>query len=260
MQQGLRRLPLTAALAACVLLAPRTAWAQQSVAWSVCTPGALNACASVQLSTTALFTGVTRTGTDVTISIHNLNGQSGNDNTYWSGFYEVDFTSQTTPVTIPFWTQSPALAGGATGSASWRGYNFNPASLNGIYSQVNAAASLIGGCTSGAYSAYYATGIMTCGPNAAAVISLSFASSILDASAFDGVGVFGFAASAAGNPAGNVYCGTGWPSPYSTQLPACANVSETVSVTPEPVSMVLMATGLFGVGGVGLRRKKRPLG
>lgn len=248
-----RRLPLAAALAALASVAPQAVRAQESVAWTLCTPGALSACSSVQLSTTPHAGG----GTDVTIAMHNLNGQDPHDNTLWSGLYSVEFLSQSASFSVTSGSGALSLGGGATGGATWSyGAANNHLGWNDLYIGRSGANSLVGGCAAGTYNGSISTAAYTCLSTATA--SLSFTTSNgFNATGVGGVAVGLFAGSQA-TPQGDLICGENFDA--GGRYPACNVLNQSFSVTPEPVSMALMATGLFGIGGVRLRRRKRTLG
>jgi hypothetical protein len=259
----LRSFLVVPSIATVALVAPRAVRAQQSVAWTLCTPGTLNACSSVQLSTTAIYSGATRMGTDVTVTMHNLQGRIANDNTLWSALAIVMFSSSTSSSLGYSAAMTPlSLSGGATEAnphdwwietSWWAGANAQGAAGPIVSAGVPTIGDMIGGCTPGMGT------VVTCGANATASLSLT-SNDVFDASSFDGVAVQDYVYyrdSWAG--VGIVSCTAGAP-PLG---PGTCNVlSESVSVTPEPVSMSLVATGFLGIAGVGLRlrRRRRPLG
>ena len=248
----LRVCPLVAAVA---LLAPRTIRAQESVAWTVCYP--LESCESVQLATSPVFSGTDRIGTNVTIDIHNLNGQVVGDATPWWELDAVQFYGPGNFTGTEFGSGPLALSGGAVGSATW---NYSVSSGDGRETIAAGApipdddgfAQMLAGCASG-----NRTAVNTCGPQALATLSFT-SGQIFDAESFDGLFV-----QAADQQYGeenyipfNRGCTAG--SVSAPWWPACNVITHTV--TPEPVTMVLLGTGLLGIGGVRLRRRKHPLG
>jgi len=253
-----RCLQVAAAMAAVALLAPPAIRAQEFVRWTACEPLS-TACASVQLSTAAVFDGADRVGTNVTIALHNLNGQIADDHTPWSGLIGAMFISsgRFSGATLEYFPALPLnLTGGATGSDTWDGLVWSMGGGVGperglVGASINQAVAVnaLGGCTSSPLS-FYATPALTCG--SAATASVSFRSNrSFDALDFDGISL-NFTAPGYHNVAcyTNVYG-------YDEDRP-CDALGFTA--TPEPATVSLLVAGLLGVAGVRLRRKRKAAG
>jgi hypothetical protein len=251
------------------LALPRAARADVH-SWTLCTTSTLNSCHSLSLMTSPTFSGTTRVGTYVTITMHNLNGQIAQDNTLWSGLLQAYFfqspyagslfaDDQTSPGGAAL-----TLSGGATGSANGTAeYTTSPLAAPPYafatwYGYDGANYQMVGGCTPGTFVGIGTTTALTCGANALASFSFS-SSAILDAATGPWVAYVAVLGDA-GNGVTEDYCfsdpnNTGGIYSGSEQ---CNVLSETVTsgVAPEPVSMVLLGSGLIGLGGARLRRKK----
>jgi hypothetical protein len=270
MTRHLGRSIALATVLAMPLAAPTALHAQtQTKGWTFCSTGAFQSCNSVQLTTLAVMVGADRVGTDITVSMHNFNGQSGDDNTLWSGLGVVAFYNSaggSLGGSYEVWPDGPlSLSGDAFGSGNWAGYTERP------YIGVSRSAydGVIGGCagTDGTGpGAYWATGYYTCDPDALASISFRTVFSF-NASDFNS-----FSAAVVGQRVGSerFYSGFCTYGAYSALCgqPGC-NIASSVSffapgtpdpdlsVVPEPVTIVLLATGLFGIAGAQLRRRKK---
>jgi len=117
------------------------------------------------------------------------------------------------------------------------------------YSTPQFQRSLIGGCGSDALP--YAYGGFTCAPNSA--FTFSFAIGVAaDANEFAAAFISAYGVR------DNDFCMSD-PSQYPPfAYPACDVQSESLTqVTPEPVTIALLGTGLFGIAGARLRRRKK---
>jgi len=206
----------------------------------------------------------TRVGTAVSITLHNLQGQGyAPDNTTASGLDWVGFIAPGSPLalrSVSNTVTTTATSGGATGSASWLGWTqpmtTQYALASGLLATESAnSTSLLGGCGTGPLLGLYGTPVRTCAPGSTFTVAFSIDDAI-DANQFTTVFIEAY------NGQGASACFTNPADGFSPGYSACGVYAESITndsaVTPEPVTMVLMATGLFGVGGVGLRRKKRP--
>lgn len=242
----LRSVPVIFAVA---LAAPPGARAQTWIHdWTLCTPSAaFHSCHSISLRTDAVMVGDLRQGTLVSIALHNLQGQGyGPDNTSASGLHNVSFVrsspigNSSTPV-----TGSPS--GGATGSPTWTSftYTYDSKGLMAI-----ATLNAIGGCSANALGFGYSYGGQTCLPDSWMTFSFALGDNV-DANQFVAmVGALG--------PQNTDACWTD-PSQYPHDpFAACDVRSESLTqVTPEPVTCILLGTGLLGLGGLRVRRRKR---
>ena len=254
MRFGHRALTL-AALVAFPLLS-QAANAQVTHGWTICTPGGFSSCHSVAIGTTPLMTGSVRTGTGITISVTNLQGSGyAFDNTSISGLFQVFFAGKnfSSPMLFSLNNSSTAtLTGpGASGSVTWTtetGFNVSNAAN---YATAYAGGSgLIGGCAGGPLSFGFTTGAQTCGTGASAVFNFTIGT-IFDANQMDNV----FVESIGANDQFG-YCFTD-PAAYDPGFPTCETKNEyLVNVTPEPVTIALLGTGLVGIGGAYRRRRK----
>jgi hypothetical protein len=212
-----------------------------------CLVGAIRTCASIRLETTPIAGG----GTAVRMYVRNLQGTLGMDNTGGSLITEVGVTG----VSVGATTLNPPVSG-PVGSGSPAGYwsvqtnNWGtvpkpiggPVALNiGVRNNVGG---ILGCDPSDANPSDY---FKTCGAGSGWVV-FDFTTANRWAATDPGVGVVWGIRSAAVD--GNSYqCRTG-------DAPGSEHYCE---VIPEPVTMVLLGTGLAGIGGVALYRRRRGL-
>lgn len=238
----------SAVLLAMLLAAPNLLSAQaQTVGWTRCTTGDFASCQSVQLTTVGVFLDAVRVGTDVSITMHNLSGQSGDDNTAWSGLYDAGFYAPAVS-DAPFMTAEAQLAfdGGTTGDAS-------PWSLMIVAGRIFASApthdQLIGGCMSGVFKTF-SVAAQTCGTDAVATLSARFAWD-LDASNYTS-----YSFETYGQSEESSYHYFGSCSVYSTGEAGPCSTFGLDTPAPEPITLALVATGFLGVGALRLRQRK----
>ncbi len=221
-------------------------------AWSLCTPGTLRSCYSVSIGTVAVYTGAVRTGTAVTITVANLQGSGlPGTGTGTSGLYQLAFTgAASAPIPFSVGSQAAMMTGaGASGALTWQRITTNVVA-GGTYAWLElrgtgASPALLGGCDAGPV----VTGLIaaqTCGPAAAAVFAFSIAGS-LDASQFDNAYVLAY------GPRGSANCFTDpGAAPFHAQ--PCDLLA--APPVPEPVTVILLGTGLLGIGSLQLRRRR----
>jgi hypothetical protein len=225
--------------------------------WTLCTPSSFHSCHSVAIGTTPLMAGSVRVGTGITVSVTNLQGSGyASDNTALSGLYRVFFGGRNFPFPMPpsFAPYGATMTGaGATGSATWTmetGVQVGTQTVH--YTDATTLGSgTVGGCASGALIFGFTTSANTCGPNAVAVFSFT-TGAIFDAGQMETV----FIQALGSNEVD--YCFSDPSAAPDPGFPTCDVQDEYILyATPEPVTMVLMGTGLFGIGGARLRRRRK---
>jgi hypothetical protein len=207
-----------------------------------CTPGALRACVSLQVFTTLNGTG----GTNVTVLVRNLQGGPGwlGDNTGGSVLSRIGIV---TPQIIGAsgLTVNGISGAGTFGNPASQWLLRNPGGLGGLVEltagiTVNGPGGIIGcGAPWGGFPASY---FQTCNSG---WVSLSFTTT--NAWSANSADVAFLTTSYAANN-GSFECDT---DNLPTPRPAC-----TVA-TPEPVTMILLGSGLASMGGVGLVRRRK---
>lgn len=223
-----------------------------------CFPGTVRACASLQVQTYLLNPNVPGSGTGVFIFVRNLQGWNwGIDNTGGSVITRIGLTA---PIPITPNSALTVFSSGAqtVGSPSTPWKLRNPGGLGGTIEltaglapapgETGSVAGGIAGCNApygGFPSSYY----RTCGPasyggwvgfffttsndwsaNSAEVAFLTQRSVVADVNGYRGF-----------------ECGS----------VAGGGRDECPVVTPEPVTMLLLGSGLAGIGGVGVIRRRR---
>jgi len=244
------------------LLVPAVAKADvYSRSWTVCgTSGSFKSCHSVSLAT--FWDG---SNTHVTVSVMNLNGSTlGNtlgDNMPTSGLFFLRFYGQSANIGTHGGGVGDltTATGGSSGTAApwgWSTANNTGADAN-TYGVLKldgntGGARRIGGCvTIPASPATNTPVVASCGT--AVVMTFSVGANF-NAGQLDGMNFQARANGSGGTP--NVQCYTN--QNYATAGGACSyDNASPVTVTPEPMSIALLSTGLIGLTGVGLRRRKK---
>lgn len=246
---AVRGMAFVAALVAVPSIANADVWTRN---WSVCNGTTVKSCHSVQLQTTG-FGGYTA----VKVTIRNLNGQAGlsGDNTTWSSLNQLRFYGSGMTVNgadaAAIMTAS-TFQGGATGSATgWNsilnGTSIGVLRLNGITAP-DGTNRRIGGCTAGAGAT--APTIFTCGGE----VVFSFTTSTLfNAGQMTGL----YTRIDANGSTINQQCQTDGSVYTGSVTTGCSTALTDVTVTPEPVTIALLGSGLFGIAGARMRRKKK---
>ena len=247
-----------AAVGVAVLAIPvlaNSARAQSRHGWTVCTPQSFSSCHSIEIGTTPIDIGNVRVGTNVNIRITNLQGSGyAHDNTTLSGLIEVIFNGQHVNNILTFQpVASTAVGAGSTGSANWTAETGTQAGINGYVAGYPFTSDAIGGCASGnLFFNNYTTAANTCGTSAFAVFNFT-TGNLFDANLLDDAFIEAVGPTDAGFCFTDVTKGNGDPN-----IPQCNTYNEyVITNAPEPVTMALLGTGLFGIGGAGLRRRRK---
>jgi hypothetical protein len=229
---------LVLAAAAAALVAAPQAQAQNFVDFGArCSSGALRSCYSIQL-----FTAAAGTGTNVVLRVRSLQGSLGSDNAGASVLTRLGLSA-------PNITGASGLAITATGGATENGtpaagWSLNapgwagagPIELSADLGFGSMEGGIVGCSPYGSLSSYY----QTCGTG---WIEFSF---FTDDSWTASQGEIVWVGRN-GSPEG-VHCG-------STSLEP--NRIDECAVVPEPVTMVLLGTGLASLGGAGIIRRRK---
>lgn len=208
-----------------------------------CTPGALRACASIQVYTSLNGSG----GTNVTILVRNLQGGPFGDNTGGSVISRIGLVTPTI-VGASGLTVTGINGASTIGNPGSQWLLRNPGGLGGLVEltaglQNNGGPGGVLGCTApwgGLPSSYF----QTCNGG---WVALSFTTT--NAWSANSAEVAFLSTSYAVNN-GGFECDT---DNLPTPRPQCFDAT----VTPEPVTMILLGSGLASMGGVGLIRRRK---
>jgi hypothetical protein len=222
-----------------------------SRSWYGCTSGSVYTCNAISLATTAIMSGSTRVGTAVVIRMNNRQGQLGGGNELWSALNTLRFYVKNRFAAATATSVTTSVPAPATGTGTWGVTVLSQLSGNGTWgvlrAQRSVATSGIGGCTAG--SGPVAPTLFTCAAGAEIVLSFDLSDN------FNADEVVMFMQSNVANGT------TSTQGCYTSAVPSstfnvCNNLTET-TVTPEPVTIALLGTGLFGVAGARMRRRKK---
>jgi hypothetical protein len=214
--------------------------------WTTCSAGAVRSCHSVSLQTQGTYSGTTRVGTSVVLRVRNLQGQNPVDNMAWSALNGVRLFR---PGVLAVGTapSTAVLAGGATGTpATWTWGTGGSGGWGNVRVLANGT-NRLGGCATGSTNSMW-----TCPGEV--VFSISSAL-IFNANEFSEL----YLTWNGPNGAGDCTTDPTRTANTATPRPVCdlENTTITTTVTPEPITMALLGTGLLGVGGARLRRRSK---
>jgi len=202
-----------------------------------CFPGAVRVCASLQVYTAINGSG----GTNVVILVRNLQGWNwGIDNTGGSILTRIGLTAPS--ITGASGLSVTGVGAGVVGSPATPWALSTPGGLGGSI-ELTAVSGGIVGCNPPGIGGLPSSYFQTCG---------------------GGWVAFTFTTTNAwsANVAEVAWLTQRVSSPYGPQGYECGSVQgggrdECTTVTPEPVTMLLLGSGLAGVGGMGLVRRRR---
>lgn len=255
------RFLLAAAALIAAGLAPSRSEAQSWLqSWELCTTAYFSSCHSVSVQTHAIMSGSSRVGTAISISLHNFQGQGYPfDNTLSSGLGNVLLAR----AGQGGWgassgTATGVAAGGATGTATWDWWTYHSVTGRGPNEYVSVRApnygsgqGFVGGCGTLPLAFGIQTPTRTCAPNSTWTLTFSIAFNV-DAYEFDGVLLHAVSTTF------DTFCARNFAAfDLGTECQMVDGSVTQLNVVPEPMTVALLGTGLVGVGGARLRRRKK---